>query len=1006
MKKQFFWISIIFVSFLNRGIAQVNTHFTHLGIQDGLEYGGVNCMIQDKQGFIWIGNDECLLRYDGHRFKKFEHNPAKPKESIVSGRVTSLYEDSKGNIWIGSFTGGLSIFDPSTLKFQNYFEGTHQLFYGDALGINCIGAWGKDSILVSTRAGLFLFKDRKIIKKYGKNNAQLSNDFSSSFDFDRQGNLFLGTLSGLNILKKKQQNFISHLQFNDYSSIFNSELRQKNRDGKAVLDLIIDSKNNLWIDYWFPAIYKFNLDNNQLDTLTFTGLEGEKFENLPVDFLEDKSGKMWIATNVGLFEYNLNNGKHYRYQHQANDPNSIQSDHLTCLMLDRNNVLWIGTQNGISKLNLNKPIYSYESDAQKIGLSHIASMAKMQNEIMVFADNEKVKLVNPEWEVIKTHPIKNNIAIGVVWNISTSTYARLYIQRSKGFSILNLTNGKENLFTQFDCFYKSPVMKINEQGDSVIWLSRWWWDKENILKLNVKNEKLTVVNTPIKMNEDRGYAVWGGIDLNDKTIRFISNKGWMDVDRESSKVMHYDSNYVGGKFIYDQNTIYSNTSSEGFYTVDRKTMKKKLYSRVNGLPNKMINGFLKTDSTVWMAYHSGLISFKPASKKIIFFDGLSGNGIKSTQGNILNLDKQNKLLFTDGKTIYGFKKENANNVLNLPKPSITNLLIDNHEIPPINYKVNLELPFRKNNTEISFSSFTYNHLGLVKYRYRLSGLEKEWNYTTENTVTYINLPEGKFHFEFGYTLDGQNWSSSAKELNLFVLSPWYLKWWFYLILVIVLGLIFYLIYKIRLNRILELQGLRNHISRDLHDEVGSTLSSISMLSETLKYTLQKEETEGKKISEQIGQNAQKMLNVMDDIVWAINPKDDSLKNMIIRMREQANENTEFYGISLLFKLQPEKFQDVKITMLARKNIYLIFKEIINNACKHAACTTIKIEINLTATSFNLRIMDDGKGFDFNQESKRNGLRNIKERIRDIKGIVEINSSEGKGTLYNITVPIP
>jgi signal transduction histidine kinase len=205
---------------------------------------------------------------------------------------------------------------------------------------------------------------------------------------------------------------------------------------------------------------------------------------------------------------------------------------------------------------------------------------------------------------------------------------------------------------------------------------------------------------------------------------------------------------------------------------------------------------------------------------------------------------------------------------------------------------------------------------------------------------------------------------------------------------------------------MELQGLRNNISRDLHDEVGSTLSSISLLSETLKYTLNDKETEGKKISEQIGGNAQKMLNVMDDIVWAINPKEDGLKNMIVRMREQANENTEYYNIQLNFKVTPENFQDTKLNMLLRKNIYLIFKEIINNACKHSKCKIIDVSIEINDKRLMLTISDNGIGFDPEKESKRNGLRNIKERTTAIKGKLQINSMEGSGTKFVFQIPIP
>lgn len=1007
MKKQFWnFLLLLWLWMGLKSFGQINPYFTHLSLQDGLEYGAVNCLLQDSQGFIWIGNDESLLRYDGHQFKKYEHDPSKPEQSIASGRISVLYEDRDGNLWVGTFTGGLTIFNPRTLRVRNFNEKTNPRFAGDASGITYIGSWGKDSTLVSTRAGLFLFHHQQLIKKYTVENSNLSNDFCSKFDFDEKGNLFLATLSGLNILKKGEKKFCSYKNPGEYSFIFGSELVQKNRDGKAVIDLLIDSKNQLWIDYWFPAFFRIDLNRQTSDSVTFTGLGFEKFETLPSDFLEDAAHRIWIATNVGLFDYDLVTGKYYRYVHQPDDPNSIQSNNLNCLMRDRNNVLWIGHQNGLSKLNLNEAPYSLETEAKKLGLTHIASMVQLNPEKLAIADNHKLLIVDASWKIIESFPLIYHPEVGDLWNISSSSYSRVYLQRTKGFSYIDLDKKTEITFSEIERFKKSPVMQVYEQGDTVVWLSRWWWDKENILKFNLSQKKITVVNTPIKMKENRGYGVGGGIGIDTKKIRFISNKGWMDVDRKTARVIHFDSSYVGGKFIYDTKYIYSNTSSEGFYEVELNTMRKKLYSRINGLPSKMINAFIKIDSTIWMTYHSGLIQFNTIGKQIRFFEGLSGNGIKSTRGNIYFQPTQNKLIFHDDQKIYGFRIDKANTKVLLPPAAITDLSINKKTIPPSAYNTRLELGFRKSNTQITFSSFTYNHAQIVKYKYRLSGLEKEWNYTHENTVTYLNLPDGDFNFELAYTLDGQTWSPANNDLRFFVSAPWYYQGWFYLLLFVCVGGIFYLVYRIRLKRILELQGLRNNISRDLHDEVGSTLSSISLLSETLKYTLHENENEGKKITEQIGQNAQKMLNVMDDIVWAINPREDGLRNMIIRMREQANETTEYYGIQLKFNFLSETSPDTKLSMLTRKNVYLIFKEIINNACKHAQCNKIEVNITLKGNNLELKISDNGIGFDPSKESKRNGLRNIKERTAEIKGSIDITSHPGKGTKFEFSIPVP
>lgn len=272
-----------------------------------------------------------------------------------------------------------------------------------------------------------------------------------------------------------------------------------------------------------------------------------------------------------------------------------------------------------------------------------------------------------------------------------------------------------------------------------------------------------------------------------------------------------------------------------------------------------------------------------------------------------------------------------------------------------------------------------------------------------NTVNIFNLSGGNYDLTF------VNKNNQNRIKVSFIIEPvFWEKWWFipfvFLIISAIMGFTFYFFYLIRLRQQLRTQLIRDNIARDLHDEVGSTLSSISMLSTSVKIAMENDQVRSKKLIESIGTNAQKMLESMDDIVWAINPKDDSFENMMVRMREYAYGITDAKNISVDFKVDSQ-VSSTKISMQIRRNIYLIFKESINNLVKHSGCTMADITFKINRKVLIMTILDNGNGFDTEKQSNRNGLRNMTQRAKEIGGKFEIKSTIGEGTAVNFELPI-
>jgi signal transduction histidine kinase len=236
--------------------------------------------------------------------------------------------------------------------------------------------------------------------------------------------------------------------------------------------------------------------------------------------------------------------------------------------------------------------------------------------------------------------------------------------------------------------------------------------------------------------------------------------------------------------------------------------------------------------------------------------------------------------------------------------------------------------------------------------------------------------------------------ANIASLNLIVETPFHQTIWFFSLLLSAIGFGFYSLYRYRLLQILKLQALRNNISRDLHDEVGSSLSSISMLSASTKLALDNDTERSKMLVDMIGENSQKILEDMDDIVWAVSPSKDSFEHLITRMQGYVNTIGEGHIGKVLF-MTTGQLSNIKLSMLARKNIYLIFKEALNNAAKHADAQNIEVKLTKQNSNLIIEINDDGLGFE-QMTSKRNGIGNMKSRAIEIGASLTINSDQ-KGT---------
>ncbi|RDB02867.1 sensor histidine kinase [Runella aurantiaca] len=289
------------------------------------------------------------------------------------------------------------------------------------------------------------------------------------------------------------------------------------------------------------------------------------------------------------------------------------------------------------------------------------------------------------------------------------------------------------------------------------------------------------------------------------------------------------------------------------------------------------------------------------------------------------------------------------------------------------------------------------------YEHRLLGLDSHWVRTTYPVAHYQQLNGGNYTLE----LKAQKASGSPFILSfpIEVQQSFWEEWWFwpmiitYVVMVVSVGIYLFFLYNFKQK--LKVQTIRNQIAADLHDEVGSNLNSIAIFAEVLR---KKTSTETLPILERIIDNTKESVGLMQDAVWAINPKNDSNEKLFERMRSFASALLSNKGIEFDFEIQ-ENIQKANFTLEQRKNCYLIFKEAVNNIAKHSQADRASAKITSDPNCFYITIEDNGRGFDATADHAGNGVSNFKNRAEEAEMFLEIQSTLGKGTSLRLEVPI-
>ena len=842
--------------------------------------------------------------------------------------------------------------------------------------------------------------------------------------FNADGNTYLP----LNNLVLKLNN--SATSFDKFSSFsrdpFTSQVRE----------IIMDN-------YLFTSdshfLYEVALDNGvvrKLDLLNYT--TNKSSFALKITSLVNYNNYLLIGTsNAGLFIFNrcTNSMQHFQYAKQSDGADLTNA--VVWVSADTENVVWMQTEAGLIKLEVNdQQIKTYlPSSVKNDGLCNSCNNVRAiypldSNHLLIGSlggicsfDLNTGKFNNLA-SPVDNKPVWKDRSISAITGDGTGN---IFISDWGNTGILLLNKEKKELvnileanansnfsFSFLQClFYDSHKVLWAGTREGIIRISNLDEFEKNGFKgkLDVSNYFPGITNHSLRplscfaISEDRNGNIWmggtNGLFVFNYSNNTITRYTHIEGNKSSLSDNEVRSIYISG------NDVWIGTNTGGLNHFDPVTKTFTAFTIENGLPNNSIYNILADkNGFLWLGTNAGLCRFNKTDYSVRNYTPRDGIQNFEFNTNAMATTADGRFCF-GGRTGFNiFHPDSINTPLRSTTPVvITRCRIFDREIPVS--KSVIELPHDENSFTFDFAALSYYRSSDNRYSYQLEGADKDWIKSGNRQFTsYSNLPPGNYTFKVraaNYT-----GTSNKEEASMqFIIHPaWHNTWWFRLLLALLFAGGIYGLYRYRLQQIITLQDVRNRIASDLHDEIGSTLSSISLSSTIIQNKLNGTNPEVRHLLQQVSNNTDSMMEALSDIVWAINTRNDRFDNVVNRMRAFAIEVLEPHGIGIQFHVSVDLL-NIQLDMQQRKNLYLIFKEAINNIVKYAGCKEVSIDIRQQGSkTFVLDIKDDGNGFDIAQKTGEktlsgNGIRNMKKRAEELGGEMTIVSSAEIGTTLHL-----
>jgi len=945
------------------GLSRFDSYeFTSYGVNEGLPSAGVNALLSTSDGSLWVGTSRGLCRFNpeissppGHRFIVYQPSAVRDTQ-----KIDALAEDRDGSVWCGTRAGlfRLRRLSPSRVQFDRMDVGEPNEKGATALLVDLQGA-----LWMGTQHGLYRRGPDAQLEHFTTRSG-LPSDFVRSLFEDRHGQLWVGTDRGLCLLATRPD---SH--------------------ERAVTAVYPLGRPSSWVEAG----------------------------------LETSDGRLWFATHDGLWQ-SIPGRAPGEIQGFLNYgiANGLSDKGIYALGEDRDGNLWLGSEAGGAMKIARNGIRTYtESDGLR--RTPIRSLFEDRaGKLFVFSGFAgEVFLQGFDGKRFTGIPLRPNLGWG--WRqIGFEDHAgEWWMQSADGLLRFPHVARLEQLQqTQPKAIYSTReglagnfISRVFEDSSGDIWISATdgqgrnelsrWQRSTGSLRHFSREPGFRDDSSATVFREDRNRALW--IGFHSGRLARYQNERFLflgaDEGTNGTSIQDILPDHAGRLWI--------GTAHGGLMRIDDPALdhpRAITYTSAQGLSSNEISCITEDlFGRLYIGTGRGLDRLDPDGR---FEHFTAADGLALGQPVVALRDRQGALWFGNMQGLSGWLPDPPQR--NNPPPIlIRGVRVRGVPQPISELGESVVQPFSlthtQNQLQFDFVSISFRPAEKRRYQYMLEGADADWRTTEARSVNYASLPPNSYRFLVRAVDSSGALSPAPATASFTILPPYWERWWFRILALLGCGALLYGAHRYNLNRLLELERVRTRIATDLHDDIGASLSQIAILSEVLIQRSGGDQGLNGQLSG-VARSAREVLVSMGDIVWAINPRHDHLRDLQQRMRRFASDLFAARNVDFVFRATAVD-QDLKLSADMRREIFLVFKEAVNNVVRHSDCTHAEIDFSREREWLALRVSDNGKGLPACESSTGHGLLNMQARAKTLGGEVSITSAAGEGTTIALRVPL-
>ena len=983
--------------------------FDNYSTADGLSSNTVHATLRDKKGFLWIATDNGLNRFDGYSFKTFLHIPG-DSTSIGDNAIYALTEDSKGLLWVGT-GNGLYRYDPLTERFsgsflpktidssgfdvkQMYMDSEECLWMGSSLPLGLLR--------YDTRSGRFDRFVNDAAQKFGGGN--LINDVWK----DNSDLIWMGTFNGL---------FTFNLATRKFENVLKSSLEKDKQRNFVITSVFQDQYRAhwLWLTTWGDGLWQYDkVTGKSKQFLPEPGRSYNGIHNVLHDLMQPDSNHLWLGSGK-LMYFDIGRQQFY------DSMQPLETGNIHKFQPDAEGNIWMAGPIGFARLSLLRQQFGLKKIPEPLAVRAILKdtlagktyfgTVYYNRSLVIYDENTGSWKTHPLPLLDKLHtgPVKLlKDRRGIIWLLTGKGLFRYDLRKHQ-------ITREEVFLKNWESSTKHLCAQAEEDAAGNIYFR---FDNGCVAKYLLAADSLFLSSY---QGDALGKTKDGHILLASKkgitklsptgdTALFIAFPGIAEVSPSAIATDLTGQYWIGTQ---NRGIFILKPGKSGVHTFRKLGIE-------DGLPSTWVHQLTcDPDGSIWVSTRQGLVKIDPVSLSLTVFLQSDGLVTEDVFTEPVFLPSGEAFIAEGGTPFYhhfDFRKVRGPDLDRLPfyfhtfriqgKPAVFE--------KDINHLSAIALNYPDNAFSVEFAALTMDGQKSIRYAYRLAGLETHWTDAGNHRYSaYANLSPGNYRLEVRMSNRKGFWSKNIHSLSVVVLPAWWQRTW----VRVLAGLLFVGLVSLgvarffnqrlhrrvaKLERQQELENVHRRIAQDLHDDLGSEMSSIALSS--FNAARSGDAAHMSASLENIAGQSQKLVEEMRDIVWSIHPDNDTLEKMVRRMRQYAANMLDGQEVALRFEVSPDALP-VKMEPEARKQFYLLFKEALNNLARYAHCTAAHVGIWREQEHFVLEIRDNGAGFDPEAANLGNGLRNMRSRAEALNGALDIESSPGQGTVVRLRVPL-